>query len=301
MNNILLKVQQYLDTVSKGPVKLDKQLVQEFGEACKNALLKQFEEERRDKFELRMSNVGRPLCQLQMEAKGIKGEGQPYNNKMRNTFGDLIEALALFVMKSAGVNVKNEQKKVEYKFDKYKIEGRQDVEIDEKVWDIKSASPYSFEKKFGEAGGFSEVIRDDSFGYASQGFLYGESQNKKFGGWIVINKSTGEWTVCETPTSVEEHKVNALKTAEQNVKAIDKKVEFKRCYTDIAETFRTKPTGNKVLGFVCSYCPYKLPCWGRDKLQLLPQQQSKGKNPKWVWYTEVKNPKKDETMEAGGE
>ena len=301
MNNILLKVQQYLDTVSKSPVKLDKQLVQEFGEACKNALLKQFEEERRDKFELRMSNVGRPLCQLQMEAKGIKGEGQPYNVKMRNTFGDLIEALALFVMKSSGVNVKNEQKKVEYKFDKYKIEGRQDVEIDEKVWDIKSASPYSFEKKFGEAGGFSEVIRDDSFGYASQGFLYGESQNKKFGGWIVINKSTGEWTVCETPTSVEEHKVNALKTAEQNVKAIDKKVEFKRCYTDIAETFRTKPTGNKVLGFVCSYCPYKLPCWGRDKLQLLPQQQSKGKNPKWVWYTEVNNPKKDETMEAGGE
>ena len=59
-----------------------------------------------------------------------------------------------------------------------KIEGRQDVEIDEKVWDIKSASPYSFEKKFGEAGGFNEVIRDDSFGYASQGFLYGESQIK---------------------------------------------------------------------------------------------------------------------------
>ena len=145
MNNILLKVQQYLDSVSKNPVKLDKQLVQEFGEACKNALLKQFEEERRNKFELRMSNVGRPLCQLQMEAKGIKGEGQPYNVKMRNTFGDLIEALALFVMKSAGVDIKNEQKKVKYKFGKYKIEGRQDVEIDEKVWDIKSASPYSFE------------------------------------------------------------------------------------------------------------------------------------------------------------
>jgi hypothetical protein len=220
---------------------------------------------------------------------------------MRNTFGDLIEALALFIMKSAGVNIKNEQKKVEYKFDKYKIEGRQDVEIDEKIWDIKSASPYSFEKKFGEAGGFNEVVRDDSFGYASQGFLYGESQNKKFGGWIAINKSTGEWTVCETPASVEEHKRNAIKTAENNIKAIDNKIEFKRCYDDMAETFRSKPTGNRVLGFVCSYCPYKLPCWGRDTLQLLPQQQSKGKNPKWVWYTEVKNPKKDETMEAGGE
>ena len=81
-----------------------------------------------------------------MEAKGIKGEGQLYNVKMRNTFGDLIEALALFVMKSSGVEIKNEQKKVEYKFNRDKIEGRQDVEINEKIWDIKSASPFSFEK-----------------------------------------------------------------------------------------------------------------------------------------------------------
>ena len=169
MNNILLKVQQYLDNVAKNPVKLDKQLVQEFGEACKNALLKQFEETRRDKFEVRMSNIGTPLCQLQMEAKGIKGEGQPYNVKMRNTFGDIIEALAIFVMKSSGIKITNEQKKVNYKFNGDSIEGRQDVEIDGKVWDIKSASPYSFEKKFGEAGGFNEVVREDSFGYAPQG------------------------------------------------------------------------------------------------------------------------------------
>ena len=300
MNNILFKVQQYLDSVSKNPVQLDKRLVEEFGEACKNALLKQFEEERKDKFELRMSNVGRPLCQLQMEAKGIKGEGQPYNVRMRNTFGDLIEALAIFVMKSAGVNIKNEQKKVTYKFNEGSIEGRQDVEIDEKIWDIKSASPYSFEKKFGEAGGFTEVVRDDSFGYASQGFLYGESQGKNFGGWIAINKSTGEWTVCETPAAVEEYKKNALDTAKKNVKAIKSGEPFKRCYDDIAETFRSKPTGNRVLGFVCSYCPYKLPCWGRDKLQLLQQQQSKGKNPKWIWYTSVTNPK-EEAVEFGGE
>ena len=300
MNSILLKVQQYLDNVSKSPVKLDKQLVQEFGEACKNALLKQFTEDRKSKFEVRMSNVGRPLCQLQMEAKGIKGEGQPYNVKMRNTFGDIIEAMAILIMKSAGVSISNEQKKVTYKFNGEKIEGRQDVEIDGKVWDIKSASPYSFEKKFGEAGGFNEVIREDSFGYASQGFLYGESQSKKFGGWIAINKSTGEWTVCETPASVDEHKQKALKLAKDNFNALKEGKPFKRCYDDVAETFRTKPTGNRVLGFVCSYCPYKLPCWGRDKLQLLPQQQSKGKNPKWVWYTSVTNPKEETGEFSGG-
>ena len=300
MNNILLKVQRYLDIVSKSPVKLDDKLVQEFGEACKSALLKQFEDVRKDKFEPRMSNIGRPLCQLQMEAKGIKGEGQPYSNKMRNTFGDLIEALAIFVMKSADIELKNEQKKVKYEFDGGEIEGRQDVEIDGKIWDIKSASPYSFEKKFGEAGGFEEVVREDSFGYASQGFLYSESQKKNFGGWIVVNKSTGEWAVCETPTSHDEYKKAALDSAKTNYKILKEGKPFKRCFKDVAETFRTKPTGNKVLGFVCSYCPYKLPCWGKDKLKLLPQQQSKGKNPKWVWYTEVNNPKKDETIGAGG-
>ena len=293
MNNILYKVQQYLGKASKESVKLDKGLVEEFGEACKNALLKQFEDQRKDKFEPRMSNIGRPLCQLQMEAKGVKGEGQPYNVKVRNTFGDMIEALAIFIMKSAGVNIKNEQKKVKYKFNGNEIDGKQDVEIDEKIWDIKSASPYSFEKKFGEEGGFLEVVKEDSFGYASQGFLYGESQNKKFGGWIAINKSTGEWTVCETPAMIEPHKTEALKKAKDNLKALKDKVPFKRQYDDIAETFRSKPTGNRVLGFVCSYCPYKLPCWG-SKLQLLQQQQSKGKNPKWVWYTQINNPKQED-------
>jgi len=293
MNSILLKVQKYLDKVSKSPAQVDKTLVEEFGEACKKALLKQFSETRSNKFEVRMSNVGRPLCQLQMEAKGIKGEGQPYNAKVRNTFGDIIEALALFIMKSAGVKIKNEQKQVKYKFNGEEIEGRQDVEIDEKVWDIKSASPYSFEKKFGEDGGFSEVVKDDTFGYASQGFLYAESQKKDFGGWIVINKSTGEWTVCETPKLVEPYKTNALTKAVDNIKALKEGVPFKRQYNAIEETFRGKPTGNKVLGLACSFCPYKLPCWG-SKLQLLPQQQSKGKNPKWVWYTEVNNPKQEE-------
>ena len=199
-------------------------------------------------------------------------------------------------MKSSGINIKNEQKKVTYKSNGNTIEGRQDVEIDEKIWDIKSASPYSFEKKFGEEGGFLEVVKEDSFGYASQGFLYGESQNKKFGGWIAINKSTGEWTVCETPAMIEPHKTEALKKAKDNLKALKDKVPFKKQYDDIAETFRGKPTGNRVLGFVCSYCPYKLPCWG-SKLQLLQQQQSKGKNPKWVWYTEVNNPKQEEKSE----
>ena len=293
MTDILSKVQLYLDKAAKEPVKISDKLVEEFGEACKSALRKQFSEERRKEFKPRMSNIGRPLCQLQMEAKNIKGEGQPYNVKMRNTFGDLIEALAVFVLKSAGVEVKDEQKNVKYKLNGSSIEGRLDVKIDSKVWDIKSASPYSFEKKFGTAGGFEEVVKDDAFGYASQGYLYGASEKIPFGGWIVINKSTGEWTVCETPLADDHYKINAIEAAKKNIKALEKNLPFKKCFDDIEETYRTKKTGNRVLGTSCSCCPYKLPCWG-SKLQLLPQQQSQGKNPKWVWYTEVNNPRKDD-------
>ena len=293
MTDILSKVQLYLDKAAKEPVKISDKLVEEFGEACKSALRKQFSEERRKEFKPRMSNIGRPLCQLQMEAQNVKGEGQPYNVKMRNTFGDLIEALAVFVLKSAGVDIEDEQKNVKYKFNGSSIEGRLDVKIDKKVWDIKSASPYSFEKKFGTAGGFEEVVKDDAFGYVSQGYLYSESEKLPFGGWIVINKSTGEWTVCKTPLVDDQYRVKALQDAKENLEALRDKVPFKRCFNDIEETYRTKKTGNRTLGMICGFCPYKLPCWG-SKLQLLPQQQSKGKNPKWVWYTEVNNPKKEE-------
>ena len=297
MNSILHKVQLYLDKATKDTVKVDSKLVEEFGEACKNALLKQFSEPRKENKSPRMSSIGRPLCQLQMESKGIKGEGAPYNSKMRNTFGDLIEALAIFVMKSAGVNIEDEHKKVQYEKDGTIIDGEYDTKIDQKIWDIKSASPYSFEKKFGESGGFEAVAEDDAFGYVPQGYLYSESLKLPFGGWIVINKSTGEWTVCETPIADSEYRSKALSLAINNAKALENDEPFKKCYEDIEETFRGKKTGNRVLGTVCSFCPYKLPCWG-SKVQLLPQQQSQGKNPKWVWYTEVNNPRKDESTQS---
>ena len=116
MSSILNRVQLFLAEANKASVPVSSTIINEFGEMCKDAFKKQFTEPREKEFRPRMSNIGRPLCQLQMEAKSIKGEGAPYNNKMRNTFGDLIEALAIFVMKSAGVKVKDEQKKVKLKF-----------------------------------------------------------------------------------------------------------------------------------------------------------------------------------------
>ena len=285
--DILNKVQTFLDAACEKQVVISDKLIEEFGEACKTAIKKQFTDKRPNKFKLRASNVGRPLCQLQMEKNGAKGESQPYSAKMRNLFGDLIEAAAVLVLKSSGVEVTNEQKSVRYNMsDGTHIDGTFDVEIDNKIWDIKSASPFAFEHKF--KNGFESVVADDNFGYLSQGYLYATADNKKFGGWIAINKSTGEWTVAEAPLDDTKYKEKALKLVKTNAKSIIDKKPFKRCFSDIEETYRKQPTGNRILNFVCSYCPYKKPCWGKD-IEYLPQQQSKGQRPKWVWYTQLTN------------
>ena len=269
--DILEKVRVFLEAASKDAVKVSDDLIDQFGEACKESFRKQFTDQRNKEFGLRASNIGRPLCQLQMEKKGIKGEGQPYNAKMRNLFGDIIEQIAVIVMKAAGINIQSEQKK------------------------IKSASPWSFTNKYGDNGGFSTVATDDVFGYTTQGYVYAEGADKPFGGWIVINKSTGEWALTETPLADDEYKANALKVAKDNVVALQSNKEFERCYEDEEEYFRKQKTGNRVLNSTCGFCPYKFPCWG-ENLQLLPQQQSQGKNPKWVWYTEVNNPRVEDDV-----
>ena len=289
---ILGKIQMFLAEANKASVKVSDELIEEFGNACKEAFKKQFTEERSKKFTYRMSNIGQPLCQLQMRKRGENAETIPYNAKMRNLFGDLIEASAITIMKAAGIEIKDIQKKVTHEFNGKKINGTMDVKINNKVWDIKSASPYSFDNKFGENGGFDAIKKDDAFGYIAQGFMYGEADKSDFGGWIVINKSTGEWCMTEVPLS-DDSKEATVQEVEEKIEKLEANEPFERCFTDNEEYFYKKPTGNRVLGITCSFCPYKKPCWG-NKLHYLPQQQSKGKNPRWVWYTEINNPRPDE-------
>ena len=292
MSSILNRVQLFLAEANKASVSVSSTIVNEFGEMCKAAFVKQFIEPREKEFRPRMSNIGRPLCQLQMEKSGAKAEIMPYNYKMRNLYGDIIEAIAVAVLKSSGIKIDEYQKKVKHKFKDNEISGTYDVKIFNKVWDIKSASPYSFKYKFGEEGGFDAIAKDDIFGYVSQGYLYGEADKTEFGGWIAIDKSSGEWAVVETPLSDEKHSQKALKQAEENIKALNSDAPFKRLYEDEEEFFNKKPTGNRVLKNPCTFCAYKKACWG--SVQYLPQQQSKAINPKHVWYTKVTNPKEDD-------
>ena len=295
----LEEVKSLLVESQRRPIKIPDEIQKEFAKDCLSAVQKQFTDKRESEFRIRMSNIGRPLCQLQMEKKyatdSTVGYADNYNTKLRNLYGDIIEAVVVMLLRVVKVNIQGVQGKVKLKTKYFDIKGTYDIIIDDKVYDIKSASSFSFRNKFGQ--GFQSIANDDVFGYLPQGYLYAQSLKKNFGGWIVINKETGEMLITEPPQEDSTFKREALKRANTNIKALMKDEPFERQFELKNEKFGRNETGNKVLGTVCSYCQYKHKCWG-DDIQYLPQQQSKSANPTYYWYVELNNPRQVESEES---
>ena len=284
----LLEVQDFLQKAGRGEIdssRLD-DLIEAFGEDCKTAIRKQFS--RNSEYRIRMSGLGRPLCQQQLEKQGLK-QDVAYNDVIRFLIGDLVEAAAILVMKAAGVNVQQEQGQCSLEFDGQTVNGTLDVIIDDKVWDIKSTSPWSFENKFSGRGGYDAIKEDDPFGYIMQGFLYSESQGLPFGGWIAINKSSGEWDFVEAPDNQDEDRETYLKEAAQRVRAIVNDAKFKIPFTSLPETYTYKgvkyETGNRLMPKTCTFCSFKENCW--KSAEYHPKITSKAKNPPMTWYTKL--------------
>ena len=273
----------YLVNVLDGKAEMPSYLFDEFAELSKKALEKHFTRKEED-FRLRMSNVGKPLCQLQMQAKGVEPEKPSHDFIVRMIIGDMLEALVIVLLKAAKIEVKSQHQKVSLGVGDRQIEGEYDIELDDGIYDIKSVSPFSFTTKFNADNGYDKIKQSDSFGYISQGHGYGMAANKPFKGWIAINKTTGEIVFTDSKHTDEEQKEVYSKIYNTSVALLDEK-PFERCFTDVEEVYYSKPTGNRTLGIECSYCPYKHDCW--DNLEFRRQLPSKGKNPKWTWYTKI--------------
>jgi len=293
--DILNKLKDFLVQAEGSSVPMSEELIEQFGEDCKAAMRKQFKQKRESKFRVRMSGIGKPLCQLQMEKSGAKKEPMAYNGKIRFIFGDMIEAFTVLLLKASGIVIDSEQKQVSRKnkyFPDSGLTGTYDVEIDGKIYDIKSASDWAFKNKF--SMGFGAVVDKDVFGYLSQGYLYADTEKKKFGGWIVVNKSTGEICIVSPPEDDSDYKRIGLQVAEENIEALMEDHPFKRCFTDVEETYRSKLTGNRRLDSVCGFCSFKQTCW-EGKIQYLPQQvfddngKPRSKSPKYFYYTQLAN------------
>ena len=275
-----LLVHQYMSDALSGKTEMPDSVIEQVGKDVMDALRKQFGSgESRKDFRLRMSNLGRPTCQLWFEKnKPELASAKPNNFMMNMMLGDIVEAVFKGLLKASGVKYEDPEN-VELEVDDTKINGTYDLVIDDAVDDIKSASSWSYDNKFES---FETLSQGDAFGYIAQLVGYAKASNKKVGGWWVVNKANGKFKYVSAKNVDATKEMNKIKATVQKVK----ENKFERCFEPVEETFRGKPTGNKVLGTNCSFCDYKNSCW--ENLQELPSVMSKAQFPKVVSYVELR-------------
>ena len=274
-----MALHQYLEDAINGKTSMSAKTIAGIKKDIGEALNRQFgKKTKRRKFQLRMSNVGRPSCQLWFEKNSPeKADPLPTTFVMNMMLGDIVEAVFKGLMKEAKIDFQNSEK-VSLDVADTKVSGTYDLVLNDAVDDIKSASDWSYRNKFES---YDTLAKEDPFGYVGQLAGYAKASGKKAGGWWVVNKANGQFKyVPASSIDVDEE----VKKLEANVNVVKSNV-FKRCFESVEETFRGKATGNRILNITCSFCRYKNSCW--ENLQELPSLLSKAKEPKIVSYVSI--------------
>ena len=275
-----MMIHQYLENATSGKSAMSQENIEQVATDIKDALNRQFNTKREDKFRLRMSNIGRPSCQLWFEKnKPETALPKPTTFVMNMMIGDIVEAVFKAVLREANVKFENSNN-VTLDLDKEtKISGSYDLVMNDAVDDIKSASDWSYKYKFDS---YESLHSGDSFGYVGQLAGYAKASNKKAGGWWVVNKANGQFKYVRANIDMDKE----LDKIKKNVKATESK-ELVRCFEPEPETFRGKETGNMVLNKNCNFCSYRQSCW--ETLKELPAQMSQAKEPKMVQYVSLRS------------
>jgi len=274
-----IALHQYLEDATNGKSSMSAKTIATIKKDIGEALKRQFgAKTKRREFHIRMSNIGRPTCQLWFEKNmPEKADPLPTTFVMNMMLGDIVEAVFKGIMTEAKVKFQNSDK-VSLDIADTKVSGTYDLVLDDAVDDIKSASDWSYRNKFES---FDTLAEEDPFGYVGQLAGYAKALGKKAGGWWVVNKANGSFKYVPADGIDLEKEVDKLK---KNVNMVNSN-EFKRCYEPVEETFRSKPTGNTVLSKTCSFCRYRKACW--ENLQEIPSLVSKAKEPKMVSYINI--------------
>ena len=228
-----------------------------------------------------MSNIGKPDRQLWYDLNSPKRKETELEPSVyiKFLYGHLLEVLMLFFVRLSGHTVTSEQKEVKVSG----ISGHMDCVIDGEVVDVKTASGYSF-KKFKDGS----LAEDDSFGYLAQLAGYEEAEQTSNGGFLVLNKETGQITLFRPEELDKPNIKERIKTIKQVVKK-KKPPEF--CFDPVPEG----KAGNLKLARKCFYCPHKFECHkgANDGKGLRAFQYSKG-----ITYLTnvVKEPKVEEIL-----
>lgn len=285
MNINYIKLIHFIEKYNAGEVEVPDEIIQEFLQH-KYDLVKGKKRE----FRLSISNIGRPACQLQYEKLGVVPEKQAYNAALRNAMGNFSELWLVMMMKAADLNVSDFQKSthiiVKDKHGRdHRINGKLDITLDDRIYDVKTASKYAF-RKYSEQGGIHAISEEDSFGYIAQGFGYAKGEGKPFGGWWVINKDNGQIALCEINNNYEKYERDAEKLIQDNLNVVletTKIEDVNKLFVEVEEKLYGKETGNKKLGPICSMCPFKKNCW--PTVKYLPNTNTNSKTKTYNWYT----------------
>jgi len=270
---------QYMESAAQGKSTMSDDTIKQVAQDVSDAIKRQFGGgNKRDGFGLRMSNIGRPSCQLWFEKnKPETALPRPTTFVMNMMLGDIVEAVFKGLLKEAGVEYED-SKKVTLELPDHSISGTYDIVIRDAVDDIKSASDWSYRNKFES---YETLASGDSFGYVGQLAGYAAASGKKAGGWWVVNKASGDFKyVPAEGLDVDKELANI----EEN---IDKALQddLVRCFEPEKETFNGKETGNLVLNKNCTFCSYRQACW--PNMIELPAVKSKARDPKIVSYIQL--------------
>ena len=271
-----LSLHQYMQHAVAGKTTMSDATIKQVADDVADALKRQFGSGKtRGDFRLRMSNVGRPTCQLWYE-KNKPEVALPFPTTfvMNMMIGDIVEAVFKGLLKEAGVNY-NDSEKVTLNLSGADINGAYDIVINDAVDDIKSASDWSYRNKFES---YEALAAGDGFGYVGQLAGYAKASGKKVGGWWVVNKANGQFKYVPAKGLDLDAEIAKIQKTADTVK----ENKFERCFQPVPEKFRGKETGNKVLNDGCRFCSYRFDCW--PELTERPAVKSQAKNPPTVSY-----------------
>jgi len=229
----------------KKKVKVTEEQLDKFLNNVKETVIDFTNPVKNDKRKIRMSSIGKPLRQLWYDKNRPFKKSEPDPTlQLKFLYGHFIEHLILFLADLSGHKVSDQQKKVNVEG----VVGHMDSKIDGEVVDVKTASAYSF-RKFKEG----TLYGDDPFGYIAQLSGYEENEPTSKGGFLAINKSSGELALFR-PDDLMKPNVKHLISEVKDKLSKDEPPD--RCYQPVPH----EKGGNMKLPIGCFYCHHKVEC-----------------------------------------
>jgi hypothetical protein len=247
LSTLIDDIYQTVSSINKGEVEIPKDTLDDLVSGISESILEWAKPHTNTSFTLRMSNIGKPARQLyyQKEFAGDSTYDIDAPTLIKFLYGHILEEVLIFLVKLSGHKVSDQQKEVTVNG----IKGHMDCKIDGEVIDIKTASSFAF-KKFNNG----TLREDDPFGYLSQLAGYEESEGTNDGGFLVINKESGQLSLYQP----EELDKPNIKTLINNLNILLKNKSLpERCYDLVPAGTK----GNMKLPIGCVYCNFKHKCY----------------------------------------